>query len=181
MRGLLFTELLGFATDRFGGDVTDRLASARGAYDPLAPYPGTEFLDLVAALEASTGYGGDGILRAFGEHLFGRLVALYPVLFVGGDSATTFLARVERDVRRLMPDVELPAVEVRHETGGLEVRWASGPPMADLAEGLIRGCVARFAEPLVLERRDESGPAGPAVLFILRRPVVPPVNDVQPV
>src|SRR6185503_5062067 len=180
MKGLLFTEFLAFVNDRWGGDMVDRIARFEqrppgGAYDPVARYDPAQLLRLVATLGAYTGAADGAVLGTFGEHLFGRFAALYPVFFVGIDSASTFLSRLETHVheavRKVHPDAELPVLEVRTSPGGrIDIFYSSPRPLADLADGLIRGCVARFAEPLVIERIDDPAAPGRTVRFTLRRP-----------
>ena len=180
MKGLLFNEFLAFVNDRWGGEMVDRVARfeprpSGGAYDPVARYDPAALLRLVSTLGAYTGDGDGAVLRTFGEHLFGRFATLYPVFFVGVDSASTFLSRldthVHEAVRTVQPDAELPLLEVRASEGGrIDILYSSPRPLADLAEGLIRGCVARFAEPLVIERVDDPAAAGRTVRFTLRRP-----------
>jgi len=175
MKGLLFTELLAFVGDRWGDATVDRLVRlephpAGGAYDPVGRYDAAHWLRLVSALGIETGTAEGALLGAFGEHLFARFAVLYPVFFAGIDSAATFLSRLDTHVhdhvRRLHPDAELPRLEVHTcPGGGIDIVYSSPRPLADLAEGLIRGCVARFADPLVLERHDGAS----AVRFTLRR------------
>src|SRR5262245_57678677 len=99
-KGLLFNEFLTFVNDRWGGGMLQRVArfeqcASGGAYDPVARYDPAELLRLVATLGAFTGDGDSAVLRTFGQHLFGRFAALYPVFFVDVDSASTFLSRLD--------------------------------------------------------------------------------------
>jgi Haem-NO-binding len=178
MKGLLFTEFLAFVGDRWGADTVDRLARLEqwpvgGAYDPLRAYDPAQLLRLVAATGAYTGAADSAVLSAFGEHLFARFAALYPVFFVGIDSASAFLAGLEThvhgEVRKLHPDAALPTLQVRTSPAGeIDILYAAPRPLADLAEGLIRGCVARFAEPLVIDRYDDPAAPGRTARFTLR-------------
>ena len=103
----------------------------------LAPVADRQFVGRESELGAYTGADDDG---TFGQHLFGRFAALYPVFFVGVDSASTFLSRLETHVhdwvRKVQPDAELPRLEVlRSPSGRIDIRYSSPRPLADLAEG----------------------------------------------
>ena len=178
MKGILFTEFLAFVTDRWGSETVERVAKigqppTGGDYDPLARYHPEQFFRLTSAVEASTGLGTGTLLRDFGAHLFTRFAALYPVFFAGVDSATAFLSRldthVHAQVRKLDPDAELPTFGIRFVGDGVvEVLYSSPRPLADLADGLIRGCIAHFEDPIRIERRDDPAMPGRTVTFTLR-------------
>jgi hypothetical protein len=46
--------------------------------------------------------------------------------------------------------------------------YRSRRPLADLAEGMIRGCIAWFGDDVVVERRDLDAADGHAARFTLR-------------
>jgi uncharacterized delta-60 repeat protein len=50
----------------------------------------------------------------------------------------------------------------------VEVLYSSPRPLADLADGLIRGCVAHFEDPIRIERLDDPAMPGRTVTFTLR-------------
>jgi len=51
------------------------------------------------------------------------------------------------EVRKLYPDAELPTFTCDTSTPGrLTMLYRSSRPFADLAEGLIAGCIAHFCE-----------------------------------
>jgi hypothetical protein len=57
------------------------------------------------------------------------------------------------EVRKLYPDAELPQFEVRRFGADcLEMIYRSTRPFADLAAGLIAGCVSHFQEEIAVER-----------------------------
>src|SRR4029450_1393829 len=89
---------------------------------------------------AYTGAADSAVLSAFGEHLFARFAALYPVFFVGIDSASAFLAGLEThvhgEVRKLHPDAALPTLQVRTSpAGGMGILYGPPAPRARLAGG----------------------------------------------
>jgi hypothetical protein len=65
---------------------------------------------------------------------------------------------VHDEVRRLHPDVDFPRFDVeRPPATRLALVYHSRRPLADLAEGLIRGRVAYFGDRLSVERYDTPG------------------------
>jgi hypothetical protein len=72
-------------------------------------------------------------------------------------------------VKKLYPDVEFPRFEVHSRAPGrLEMVYRSRRPLADLADGLIRGCVAWFGDPIDVDRQDLDAADGRAARFTLR-------------
>jgi hypothetical protein len=87
-------------------------------------------------------------------------------------TAVDLLARINThvhdEVRRLHPDAEFPHFDVeRPPTGGLALVYRSRRGLADLAEGLIRGCIAHFGDQVSLERHDSPGDAEHQARFVL--------------
>jgi hypothetical protein len=169
MKGLVFTEFVDFVEQKLGS--LPGLPAA-GHYSALASYDHGELSDLVAAASAGSGVPVPELLRTFGTHLFGRFAALYPVFFFEADSALGFLGSIETyihgEVQKLYPGAQFPSFECRSPgTGRLEMVYRSARPFADLAEGLILGCIAHFREAIELHREDLPGPPGTAARFSL--------------
>jgi len=162
MKGVVFTEFLEMVEQRFSADMVDDIIDdarppSGGAYTAVGTYPHEEMVTLVVALSARSGAAVPDLLRAFGEYLFGRFVKGYPAFFSGQQDAFAFLAGIEHiihaEVRKLYPDAELPHFEVEHhDDRRLAIVYSSGRHFEDLAEGLIRGCIAHFGRPAVLRR-----------------------------
>lgn len=181
MKGVVFTEFLEFVEDRMSPEMADRIVEradpdSGGAYTGVGTYDYTEMLGLVGALSEETGQPAGDLVRTFGEHLFGRFSEGHPEFFEGAGGAFDLLQNVEDyihvEVRKLYPDAELPtlACELPQE-GQMRMTYRSSRPFADLAEGLIHGCVRHFGEPIAVEREDlaEGGEAGTAARFTLTR------------
>jgi hypothetical protein len=97
------------------------------------------------------------LLLTFGEHLFGRFVKGYPSFFVGVTDAFTFLAGIENiihvEVLKLYPDAELPKFNVdHHDAARLVLVYDSRRHFEDLADGMMRGCVAHFGGGIAIAR-----------------------------
>ena len=169
MKGLVFAELADFIEQRFGS-----LAGvpAPGMFNARAGYDHEELIRIVATASAATGVAAPELLRTFGVHLFGRFAALYPVFFFEADSALGFLGGIDTyihgEVQKLYPGAEFPSFECRTQAAGeLEMLYRSSRPLADLAEGLILGCVAHFGETIDVVREDLPGAPGTAARFTL--------------
>jgi hypothetical protein len=127
----------------------------------------------VVALSAETGVPVADLVRAFGKHLFGRFALAYPRFFQGISSSFQFLSGIESvihaEVRKLYPDAELPTFEVEQGHNTLSLTYFSEHPFADLAQGLIEGCIAHFGETTQLQREAVSNLPGAQARFILTR------------
>lgn len=171
MKGIVFREFLDMVDDQFGMEVVDRIIEeadlqSGGAYTSVASYDHHEIIRLIDQLHRATGTPVPDLVQAFGRHLFGRFRALYPAFFAGIGSAFDLLERVESiihvEVRKLYPDAELPTFDcTRPAPGRLTMLYRSQRPFADLAEGLMHGCVAYFGQDIEIRREDlATGPGG---------------------
>lgn len=179
MKGLVFVEFLEMVEERFSPDIAQEIVDAAnppsgGAYTSLGTYDHQEIVGLVTQLSRVTGQPASDLVRAFGEHLFSRLCALYPQFFDGIDNARDFLRCVDgyvhMEVRKLYPEAELPSFYFHAATGPGEVtlEYRSSRPFADLAEGMVLACIRHFGSAIDMERRDLPGLPGTAANFVLR-------------
>jgi hypothetical protein len=77
-------------------------------------------------------------------------------------------------MRKLYPDAELPMFACDTSTPGrLTMLYRSTRPFADLAEGLIAGCIAYFGEPILMHRDDIANSHGTRVRFVLMKQDIP--------
>jgi hypothetical protein len=114
------------------------------------------------------------LVKAFGRYLFGRFVELYPAFFEGVDGAFSFLDRIEEhvhvEVQKLYPDAELPTFETSHpDSSTMIMVYRSRRPFADLALGLIEGCIAHYGEQVDVGMEDLSDEGRTHVRFTLNR------------
>jgi hypothetical protein len=177
MKGIVFSEFIDMVESRFGLETADAIITesnlaSGGAYTAVGTYDHRELLQLLQRLSTRVGVPIPELVRGFGQHLFGRFVELYPFHFTGLATVFDFLAaldsKVHAEVRKLYPDAELPSFEhERPDSRRLIMTYRSTRPFADLAEGLIRGCIAHFREPIELRREDLPAPAGSHTRFTL--------------
>ncbi len=179
MKGVVFTELLEMVEDTFGSEMADRIILTSdlptgGAYTAVGTYDHQEAMRLVSSLSRETGIAVPELLRTFGQHLFHRFVKLYPHFFARSRSALEFLGQIDQyihlEVQKLYPDAELPVFE--YEAGGqdrLIMVYRSKRALADLAEGLMRGCATHFGETIDIRSDDLSQGQGTVVRFTVTR------------
>ncbi|MET3293216.1 UNVERIFIED_CONTAM: hypothetical protein ABID98_005939 [Brevibacillus sp. OAP136] len=177
MRGMVFTTFLEMVESKFSLNVADQIIQASdlpsgGSYTSVGTYHHNEMIALVGQLSERTGIPAADLVRTFGEYLFGQLNEMHPQFIATNSSAICFLKNVDSyihvEVRKLYPDAELPSFT--YETPGkgtLVMTYRSSRPFADLAEGLIIGCIAHYGEPVGLVREDL--PEGKGTRFVLTR------------
>lgn len=162
MKGIVFTEFLAMVEGRFSADMVDDIILDAelpngGAYTSVGTYDHGELVRLLGALCRRSGERPGDLSRAFGGHLFGRFVQLYPRFFTSTSDALVFLSGIENiihaEVRKLYPDAELPRFEVEHQgPRRLVLLYASRRHFEDLAQGLLEGCIAHFGGKILLTR-----------------------------
>jgi len=177
MKGMVFTEFLEMVEDLFSPEIADRVIEGSelqsgGVYTAVGTYDHNELVQLVTQLSTVTGVAVPHLLHTFGKHLFGRFVVSYPQFFAGVGSAFAFLEHVEDyihvEVRKLYPNAELPGFEYdTSESRRLTILYRSTRPFADLAEGLILGCIEHFGEQIDIQREDLSNGLGTCARFSL--------------
>lgn len=180
MKGVVFTEFLDMVESRFSADMVDDIIDdavlpGGGAYTAVGTYPHEEMVRLVQALSKRCGLSVSELLLVYGEHLFGRFVVAYPNFFTQTYDLFEFLAGIEdiihADVRKLYPDAELPRFVVeRRSERELVLVYESGRHFEDLAEGLMRGCVAHFGGGVNIGRERLGSGKTSQERFILTRP-----------
>lgn len=178
MKGVVFTEFLEMVDAKFSYDITEHIIEAAklpsgGVYTAVGTYDHAEIVALVTQLSKATNIPVADLLRAFGHHLLYRFVAGYPQFFEGITCSLDFMQRVDGyihvEVRKLYPEAQLPTLECELSAPGvLKVTYKSNRPFADLADGLIAGCVEYFNDGVTVRREDVV--PGSLAVFTLTRP-----------
>lgn len=179
MKGVVFDEFIHMVEERFSLEMTDKIIGAShlatgGAYTSVGTYDHRELIELAEHLGSETGQPAPDIFRMFGIFLFKRFGTLYPNYF--GQHASTFAllgsldGQIHVEVKKLYPDAELPRFDHQFISSDvMEMTYRSKRPFADLAEGLILGCIEYFHEHVDLMRKDLPCEEGTYTLFILTR------------
>ena len=180
MKGIFFTELIDLVEETFGYEVADQMIEGSalpsgGAYTAIGNYDLQDLVQLIAQLQMITGRDVALLMQMFGQHLFGRFVGRYPEIFEDAQDCFSFLAHLDKHIQatmnRLYPEAELPQFTFRQRNAGeIELSYHSANCLEDLAEGLIRGCVAHFREPLHVRRETQIEAGGTLVRFYLAHP-----------
>jgi hypothetical protein len=164
VKGVVFTEFLEMVEEKFSYELTEKIIEASdlssgGAYTAVGTYDHGEIVQLVTHLSQETGISIPDLLRTFGQHVFNRFVVTYPHFFKGIESSIGFMEKVDGyihvEVRKLYPDAELPKLEYeKPDSRTLKVIYRSNRPFADLADGMIAGCIAHFNDGVTVRRED---------------------------
>lgn len=114
------------------------------------------------------------MLRRFGTSLFHYFARMYPVFFAGAESTLGFLHRIDTyihgELSGLYPGAEFPRFDVsRPSPDRLEMVYRSRRRLADLADGLIRGCAEHFNEAIEIQREDLPAGDEQTVRFVVSR------------
>jgi hypothetical protein len=178
MKGVVFTEFLEMVGSVFSEDMVDRIIekanpASGGAYTAVGFYDHREIVAMVVALSETTGTPVPTLIKAFGRHLFVRFSETFPGFFEKVPDAFYFLSgietRIHSEVRKLYPDAELPSFDCSRPAEDMMVLdYRSQRPFADLAEGLIEGCIAHFGGNVALRRQDRPD-TGVQARFTLTR------------
>lgn len=165
MKGMVFTEFMEMVEADWSLDMVDDIIASSGvasggAYTSVGTYPHHEIVALVQALSARTEIPVTELIRAYGRHLFKRFSVLYPRFFQGVAGSMDFLAGIEdiihAEVLKLYPDAELPTFRIERGPGRLVLTYISARPFADLAHGLIEGCVTHFGDNVGVRRETPT-------------------------
>ena len=167
MKGIVFSEFMEMVEGHFGYEMADQIVvpeqlPSGGVYTAVGAYDHKEMVTLVSNLSTHSGTPVPDLLYAFGKHLFERFTVGYPVFFERVSDAFDFLYGIEDhihvEVKKLYPDAELPRFTVeRPSKDHLIMVYHSSRGMADLALGLITGCIEYFKEDIQVEREDLNG------------------------
>lgn len=179
MKGVVFTEFLEMVEEQFSAEMVDDIIETAqlpsgGAYTAVGTYAHSEMVSMVVALSQKTGMSVRDVLLMVGQHLFGRFAKGYPGFMVGQTDAFDFLAGIESvihtEVLKLYPDAQLPRFTVEERTPQrLVLLYESPRHFEDLAEGLMRGCMAYFNEQAGMERHTVQEHGVTKERFVLTR------------
>ena len=178
MKGLVFAEFIEMVENKFSPEIANQIIEASslesgGVYTATGTYDHNELLQLVGQLSSTTGVSVSDLVRTFGSYLFGRIAVTYPHYFDGINSAFDFMKKLDDyihvEVKKLYPDAELPRFSFEQPNpNSLVLSYSSTRPFADLAEGMIRGCIEHFKENIEIQKKeDTSGGKGAGARFTL--------------
>lgn len=179
MKGILFNEFLNYVEETHSYTMVDEIIeesqlSSRGAYTSLGTYSQRELIQLINRLSNKIAKPASIILQEYGEYLFAIFVKKYPQFFKKKKSVFQFLegleSHIHMEVKKLYEKTELPHFKCTYITPSqFEMIYTSSRPLADLAEGLIRGCIGYHGETISIVRENIPTPKGTKAKFILMK------------
>ncbi|MDQ6423112.1 heme NO-binding domain-containing protein [Paenibacillus sp. LHD-117] len=177
MKGMIFTTFLEMVESKFSLSLADDIIVAAdlpsgGSYTTVGTYGHQEIIALVVQLSDRTGIPVADLVQTFGHYLFSYLVEKHPYFMEENVNVFDFLQRVDSyihvEVRKLYPGAELPSFEFDASVPGqLIMIYRSARPFADLAEGLILGCIEHYGERIELRRDNLTD--GTSARFVLTK------------
>ena len=167
MKGVIFNVLEEFITENFGEDTLDEILDLCPVHSGppwVGPgtYPDTDLIALAGQAAETLGLPLDDALVAFGQFLFGRLAARYPVFLQGHTDTKTFLMTIHDvihvEVRKLYPEAVTPTFTFEDPGAGeLLMHYASARNLPGVAHGLILGAADHFGEETDVVRSPGDG------------------------
>ena len=166
MKGIVFREFMEMVDSTFGEEMTEKLIDdndleSGGVYTAVGTYDHMELVMMAKTLSAETGLPINALVEAFGNYLFGRFLALFPVFF-NHPTSFAFLDTIHDvvhvEVLKLYPEATLPDFKSEISNDGKTLRFEYESPrhFADLAVGLMKGAFAHWNENVELDRQEKE-------------------------
>ena len=180
MKGVIFTELVGFFDARYDLLVSDAIIERAalpnaGAFTSVGNYPSGYALTLLGAASELRGEPVDILCQDYGSYLFTRFGVLFPSIMAKYATAEALLdhvgSHIHQEVIVLYSDAQPPKITTRHDGDTMTVDYESHRPMAHIAYGLIRKCLRAYGDPRQVHWQV-AATATTARFVISLRPVV---------
>ncbi len=167
MKGVIFTELVGFLEARHGTAFADSILEAanlpnQGGFTSVGNYASALALQImeIAATAANEPYAD--FCADYGSYLYARLATQFPAVIDNYGSAEAMLghitSHIHAEVSVLYPDARPPRITTRHDGDAIIVHYESHRPLAHLAFGLIRQCLIAFGDARLPVWQDGNSP-----------------------
>lgn len=160
MKGIIYSELLGFLDEKGGPSFTEQVLEGAqlphgGAFSRVSRYPWEQAVQVVTSASRLSGLDANDLCQEFGRFLFDRFTVLYTEIVNRYPTAEGMLDHVEshihEEVKVLYPDAVPPTVRSWKEDDGFVVEYASHRPFAYIAHGLVEGCMKHFGDTRTIE------------------------------
>ena len=155
MLGVIFFVLQNHMEKRLGPSSWGRVVSSAKlppkAYSPVAEYPDSEAMALLAAASRLAGKPLGEFLEEFGEALAPELLAMYPALVQPEWKTLDLVVNAEEVihsvVRRANPLAKPPVLRcARYSADEVQVVYASPRKLCQIAKGIIRGVARHYQQ-----------------------------------
>lgn len=172
MRGVILREFLDMVDRHFGPETTEHLSRIVGltpaCFSDASAFP--QVLRLARALSERTGVEVREIILNFGQTVFPKLAGMHPYLLVSPEGPLKMLEAVIaaslEELGGLDRESSVPRIVFEGPgNAACTLEWHSGRPVADFAEGLLRGWLSYCRGHAEIRRTDLPGPAGNNVRF----------------
>lgn len=167
MKGAIIRELLCFL-EEMGGPVfveaviDQATLESGGAYTSVGQYSSAEPVELIVTAAKISGIFPSTISHDFGRHLFHNFLAKHRAIMCLYDNVDALLFDVDqhihRDVEIMHPGARPPSVKARWSRGALMIEYNSHRPFADVAHGILTGCLEHFGDKRQILREDSDNP-----------------------
>lgn len=178
MKGIIFNVFLDLVEKENGYETVDTIIEnsnlkSKGIYTSVGTYPHEELISLIKQYSNITGISVKAIMQKFGQFAFLYFAESYSEIIQNYNNMFDFLERLEDtihvEVLKLYPEAELPVFIVdKNDINEMILHYQSERKMADLAHGLLIGCMEHFKTWCVLKteqvKSDNSN-----VMFIIRK------------
>lgn len=174
MKGVIFTELVGFLETHHGAAFADAVITQSelpndGAFTSVGNYPSAQALAMVGVASRLSGVAGSVLCEDYGAWLFGRFGVLFPTIMASYPTAESLLmhvgSHIHEEVRVLYPDARPPEIGAVSDGATITVSYRSHRPMAHIAFGLIRQCLVSYGDTRAVRWLD-AGRADEATFYI---------------
>ncbi|MFK7801257.1 MAG: heme NO-binding domain-containing protein [Anaerolineae bacterium] len=182
MKGIVFAEFLEMVEEKYGWEMVDAIIeenklSSEGAYTAVGTYNHEELVKMIASLSLKTGLPVAELWEITGAHLFKQLWRQHQSLLGPIAGTFEFLESVDQhihvQVRKLYADANLPRFFYeRPNDDQLVMTYKSERPLADLAFGMLVGCIHSFGESISIHREDIADKDGRSARFTITRHVI---------
>lgn len=156
MKGMVFTEFIEFAKQKFSCEACDKMLDkskldSKGLYLQTKDYNFEELLILLTNLEQIVNVPLSEIIESFGEYLFSKLLVMYPERVQKFSSSFDFIKNIEYIIEdgalNFHPDGRFPSFELINETENeLQIKYTSDKPLMELIRGLMTSCSKYYNE-----------------------------------
>lgn len=154
MKGIIFNVFLDFVEKENGYNTVDAIIEnsnlkSKGIYTSVGTYPHHEMFDLINRYSIITDISVPSIMQNFGKFAFSVFAESYSDIIKKYSNMYDFLERLDDtihvEVLKLYPEAELPVFIVeKNDINEMILRYQSERKMADLAFGLLIGCMEFF-------------------------------------
>lgn len=160
MKGIVFNLLSELIEKEFGLETLEKVINAanatdEGAYTAGETYPDEELFRLVTALSKETQVDPQILIKTFGQFMFPKLAAAYPVFIKDDMDLKTFLKTIDEvihvEVNKLYPNASTPQISYEEPNEHhMILNYRSARKLCALSEGLIIGAAKHFNESITL-------------------------------